>query len=78
MHVAIIGSGISSLSTIHYFNRNIKIDLYESNDRMGGHTHTHSIKVEGKNVRVDTGGLSFLTIEIIQIFFSYLTSVMSI
>ena len=28
MHVAIIGSGISSLSTIHYFNRNIKIDLY--------------------------------------------------
>ena len=55
MHVAIIGSGISSLSTIHYFNRNIKIDLYESNDRMGGHTHTHSIKIEAKNVRVDTG-----------------------
>ena len=55
MHVAIIGSGISSLSAIHYLNKNIKIDLYESNDRMGGHTHTHTINVEGQNVRVDTG-----------------------
>ena len=55
MRVAIIGTGISALSTAFYLDKKIDIDLYDSEDRLGGHTDTHSINLRNKEIRVDTG-----------------------
>ena len=50
MKIAIIGTGISALSTAYHLDRKIEIDMYDSNDRMGGHTHTHNIKIKNKDI----------------------------
>ena len=55
MRIAIIGTGISALSTAFYLNKKIDIDLYDSEDRLGGHTDTHLINLRNKEIRVDTG-----------------------
>ena len=55
MKIAIIGTGISALSSAFYLDKNISIDMYDIEDRLGGHTDTHSIKLRNKEIRVDTG-----------------------
>ena len=55
MKIAIIGSGISGLTSAYLLNRNHDISIFEANDYIGGHTHTHKIGVDGKNYSVDTG-----------------------
>ncbi len=59
MKIAIIGTGISALSTAYHLDSKIEIDMYDNNDRMGGHTHTHSIKVKNKYIDVDSGFIVF-------------------
>ena len=53
MKIAIIGSGISGLTLAHYLNKNHDVTLYESANRLGGHTHTHTLKSSKKNIKVD-------------------------
>ena len=53
--VAVIGSGISGLTTAHLLSRKHNITLFEKNDYIGGHTHTHSIEEEGTIYNVDSG-----------------------
>ena len=55
--IAVIGSGISGLSTSYFLskNQNFHVDLYEKESRLGGHTHTHELDVNGDIVRVDSG-----------------------
>ena len=48
MRIAIIGSGISALSTAFYLDKNIDIDLYDSEDRLGVNTDTHLINLTNK------------------------------
>ena len=48
MRIGIIGTGISALSTAFYLDKNIDIDLYDSEDRLGGHTETHLINLINK------------------------------
>ena len=55
MKFAIIGSGISGLTAAYLLNRNHDVTVYESNDYVGGHTHTHEIVLNGKKWAVDTG-----------------------
>ena len=55
MKVAIIGSGISGLTTGYLLSRNHDITMFEKNDYIGGHTHTHDIEYEGKNWAIDSG-----------------------
>ena len=55
MKIAIIGTGISALSSAFYLDKNISVDMYDIEDRAGGHTDTHSIKLRNKEIRVDTG-----------------------
>ena len=55
MKIAIIGSGISGLTSAYLLNRNHDITVFEANDYIGGHTHTHNIKIKGKEYAVDTG-----------------------
>ena len=55
MKIAIIGTGISGLTAAYILNKNHSISLFEKNDYVGGHTHTHDIQFEGKTWAVDSG-----------------------
>ena len=55
MKVAIIGSGISGLTSAYLLNKHHEIKVFEANDYIGGHTHTHTIKMDGVDYEVDSG-----------------------
>tara|TARA_B100000029_G_scaffold380803_1_gene375893 strand:- start:46714 stop:47943 length:1230 start_codon:yes stop_codon:yes gene_type:complete len=55
MKIAIVGGGISGLTTAYLLSREHEIILYESNDYIGGHTNTVTIEMNGSPVAVDTG-----------------------
>ena len=55
MKIAIIGSGISGLTAAYLLNRKHEITLFEKNNYIGGHTHTHEIEHDGKIWSVDSG-----------------------
>ncbi len=54
-HVVVIGSGISGLSASWHLLSGARVTLLESDHRLGGHTHTHQIDLNGQNGPVDTG-----------------------
>lgn len=55
--IAVIGSGISGLSAAYFLSRKHEVHLFEKDDRLGGHTHTHLIEdpATGRVIPVDTG-----------------------
>ena len=55
MKVAVIGSGIAGLATARGIAQNHEVTLFEANDRLGGHTNTVTVTIDGKTVNVDTG-----------------------
>jgi predicted NAD/FAD-binding protein len=55
MKIAIIGSGISGLTSAYLLNRKHDVTIFEANDYIGGHTHTHNIEIDGSNYSIDTG-----------------------
>ena len=55
MRIAIVGTGISGLTAAYILNRNNDITVFEKNDYIGGHTHTHTIKDEERSIAVDSG-----------------------
>ncbi|MGE8150548.1 NAD(P)/FAD-dependent oxidoreductase [Pseudomonas vancouverensis] len=59
MKIAIIGSGISGLTSAYLLNRAHEITLFEASDWIGGHTHTLDVSVEGQRYAVDTGFIVF-------------------
>ena len=59
MKIAIIGSGIAGLTSAYLLSRRHDITLFEAGDRIGGHTHTANVTVEGKSYAVDTGFIVF-------------------
>ncbi len=59
MKIAIIGSGVSGLVAAYKLHRQHEITLFESTDRLGGHTDTHDIPLDGRTWRIDTGFIVF-------------------
>lgn len=59
MKIAIIGSGISGNTLAYHLNSNHQITLFESNSRVGGHSHTHKIEIANQKLNVDTGFIVF-------------------
>ena len=60
MKIAVIGSGISGLSSAYYLSKTHKVDLFEKQDRFGGHSYTLDIKLnEKEKVAVDAGFMVF-------------------
>tara|TARA_B110000438_G_scaffold220506_1_gene213596 strand:+ start:251 stop:1492 length:1242 start_codon:yes stop_codon:yes gene_type:complete len=61
MRVAVIGSGISGLSTAYFLSKKYKVDLFEKNDHFGGHSFTVDIvdRVLNETVSVDIGFIVF-------------------
>lgn len=55
MRVAVIGSGIAGLASAWLLSRRHEVTLFEANDYLGGHTHTHDIEFDGRHYAVDTG-----------------------
>ena len=55
MKIAVIGSGISGLSSAYFLSKKFKVDLYEKADHFGGHSFTYDIKEGDKIVPVDLG-----------------------
>ena len=59
MRIAVIGSGISGLSSAYFLSKKFKVDLYEKDDHFGGHSFTFEIKEGDKIVPVDLGFIVF-------------------
>ena len=59
MKIAVVGSGISGLSAAYKLAKNHQVTLFEADARLGGHTHTVDIELEGINQAVDTGFLVY-------------------
>ncbi|RDS83570.1 FAD-dependent oxidoreductase [Dyella monticola] len=59
MRIAVIGSGIAGLASAWLLSRKHAVTLFEANDYLGGHTHTHDIQLHGQRYAVDTGFIVF-------------------
>ncbi len=57
--IAVIGSGISGLTSAWLLSDQHQITLFEANDYLGGHTATVDVMVGGKQHAVDTGFIVF-------------------
>jgi predicted NAD/FAD-binding protein len=57
--IAIIGSGISGLTSGYVLSQKHNVTLFEANDYLGGHTNTENINLGGKNYPVNTGFIVF-------------------
>lgn len=59
MKIAIIGGGIAGNTLAYHLHQQHDITLFEANDYIGGHTHTHMVEVAGQRHAVDTGFIVF-------------------
>lgn len=59
--VAVIGSGISGLSSAWFLSQLHDVTLFEKNAKLGGHTNTITLDIEGRQQPVDTGFIVFNT-----------------
>jgi predicted NAD/FAD-binding protein len=55
MRIAVVGSGIAGLASAWLLAREHEVTLFEANDYLGGHTHTHDVEIGGRRHAVDTG-----------------------
>ena len=53
--IAIIGSGISGLTTAYLLHKSHEITLFEANDYIGGHTHTVKVAQGEQSYDIDAG-----------------------
>jgi predicted NAD/FAD-binding protein len=53
--IAIVGSGISGLVSAHLLHPRHDVTVFEAEGRIGGHTHTVDVEIEGEHHAVDTG-----------------------
>ena len=59
MKIAIIGCGIAGNTLAYHLNKEHDITVFEAESHIGGHTHTHTVEHEGKDINVDTGFIVF-------------------
>ena len=59
MKIAIVGSGIAGLTCAYLLARRHDITVFEADARVGGHTHTVPVTVDGRDYAVDTGFIVF-------------------
>lgn len=59
MRIAIIGTGISGLTAAYLLNNRHEIQVFEANDRIGGHTATIDVTHQGRDYAIDSGFIVF-------------------
>lgn len=53
---AVVGSGVAGLTAAHILRTAQDVTLFEADDRVGGHAHTHELPgADGRVHRVDSG-----------------------
>ncbi|MFZ9348179.1 MAG: NAD(P)/FAD-dependent oxidoreductase, partial [Arenimonas sp.] len=55
MRIAVIGSGIAGISAAWALCKQHEVVLFEKENRLGGHTHTHDIAMGERTYRIDSG-----------------------
>jgi predicted NAD/FAD-binding protein len=54
--VAVIGAGAAGLTAGYLLARRYEVMLFEADDRLGGHAHTHDVRTpDGRTIGVDSG-----------------------
>ena len=59
MKIAVVGSGIAGMGAAWRLSKRHEVVLFESEDRLGGHTHTHAVRQAGRDYAVDSGFIVF-------------------
>jgi hypothetical protein len=54
-NIAVVGSGISGLSSAWLLSQRHDVTLFEAEDRLGGHSNTVNLELDGRTIPVDTG-----------------------
>lgn len=57
--IAVVGSGIAGMGAAWLLSRQHEVVLFESQDYIGGHTHTHAITLGDTSYAVDSGFIVF-------------------
>ena len=55
--VAVVGSGVAGLTAAYLLQRRYDVTLFEADDRLGGHAHTHDVLTSTGISGLDTGFL---------------------
>ncbi len=53
--IAVIGAGIAGLGCAWLLSKRHEVTLFEAEPRLGGHSHTVDVAIDGKTIPVDTG-----------------------
>jgi predicted NAD/FAD-binding protein len=61
MRIAVVGSGISGLTSAWLLDRRHEVHLFEKQPRLGGHTNTVAHDIEGRALSLDTGFIVYNT-----------------
>jgi len=59
MKVAVVGTGIAGNVAAYHLAKEHDITVFEANDYVGGHTHTHQIQHQNRYYTVDSGFIVF-------------------
>ncbi len=59
MKIAVVGSGISGLSSAYFLSQKHQVDLFEREDHFGGHSHTLDLIIDKKKIPIDIGFIVF-------------------
>lgn len=59
MKIAIVGGGVSGLTTAHLLYPHHQVTVFEAGDYVGGHTNTLQVHASDGDIAVDTGFIVF-------------------
>ncbi len=59
MRIAVVGTGIGGISSAWLLSQTHDVDLYEAEDRLGGHTHTLAVDTGAGGFPIDVGFMVF-------------------
>jgi len=57
--IAVIGSGIGGMAAAWYLSSRHQVTLFEAAERLGGHTATVDVELDGRHYAIDTGFIVF-------------------
>jgi predicted NAD/FAD-binding protein len=59
LRLVVVGSGIAGMASAWLASQEHEVDVLEADDRLGGHTHTVDLTVDGQAITADTGFMVF-------------------